>query len=104
MNQNIYDKVKTNPKFAELVQKRSRFAWKLAIVMLVVYYAFILVIAFSPHLFAIKIGEGVTTVGIPIGIGVILIAFVLTGIYTQRANGEFDELTHQIKEEVRGVK
>ena len=45
MNQNIYDKVKTNPKFAELVQKRSRFAWKLAIVMLVVYYAFILVIA-----------------------------------------------------------
>ncbi|NCD11626.1 MAG: DUF485 domain-containing protein [Epsilonproteobacteria bacterium] len=103
MSQNIYDKVKTNPKYAELVQKRSRFAWKLAIVMLVVYYAFILVIAFSPNLFAIRIGEGVTTLGIPVGIGVILIAFILTGIYTQRANGEFDDLTTQIKEDVRSA-
>jgi uncharacterized membrane protein (DUF485 family) len=103
MSQHIYDKVRANPKFAELVQKRSSFAWKLAIIMLVVYYAFILVIAFSPSLFAIKIGEGVTTLGIPVGIGVILIAFVLTGIYTQRANGEFDDLTNQIKEELRSA-
>ena len=103
MSQNIYDRVQANPKFAELVQKRSSFAWKLAIIMLVVYYAFILVIAFSPSLFAIKIGEGVTTLGIPVGIGVILIAFVLTGIYTQRANGEFDDLTNQIKEELRSA-
>ena len=102
MSQNVYDRVKANPKFAELVQKRSAFAWKLAIIMLVVYYAFILVIAFSPTTFAIKIGAGVTTLGIPVGIGVIIIAFVLTGVYTQRANGEFDDLTNQIKDEVRG--
>ena len=103
MSQHIYDKVRANPKFAELVQKRSSFAWKLAIIMLVVYYAFILVIAFSPSLLATKIGDGVTTLGIPVGIGVILIAFVLTGIYTQRANGEFDDLTNQIKEELRSA-
>ncbi|KHG34477.1 MAG: DUF485 domain-containing protein [Epsilonproteobacteria bacterium] len=101
MSQHVYDRVKANPKFAELVQKRSRFAWQLSIVMLVVYYAFILVIAFSPATFAQKIGEGVTTVGIPVGLAVIVIAFVLTGIYTQRANGEFDDMTHQIKEDVR---
>ena len=104
MSQNVYDRVKANPKFAELVQKRSAFAWKLAIIMLVVYYSFILVIAFSPTTFAIKLGEGVTTLGIPVGLAVIVIAFVLTGIYTQRANGEFDEITHQIKEEARGEK
>ena len=99
MSQLIYDKVRKNPKFAQLVQKRSRFAWTLSLIMLGVYYAFILVIAFSPKTFALKLGEGVTTLGIPVGIGVIVIAFVLTGIYTKRANGEFDELTHQIKEE-----
>lgn len=103
MSQNVYDRVKMNPKFAELVQKRSSFAWKLAIAMLVVYYGFILVIAFSPATFATKIGSGVTTLGIPVGIGVILIAFVLTGIYTKRANGEFDDLTNQIKDDIRSA-
>lgn len=104
MSQHVYDKVKANPKFAELVQKRSSFAWQLSIVMLVVYYAFILVIAFSPATFAQKIGSGVTTLGMPVGMGVIILAFVLTGIYTKRANGEFDDLTNQIKEEARSEK
>jgi len=103
MSQNVYDRVKENPKFTELVQKRSSFAWKLAIAMLVVYYGFILVIAFSPTTLAAKIGSGVTTVGIPVGIGVILIAFVLTGIYTKRANSEFDDLTNQIKDDIRSA-
>lgn len=101
MSQNVYDRVKANPKFAELVQKRSSFAWKLSIIILVVYYSFILVIAFSPATLAQKIGDGVTTLGIPVGLFVIVLSFVLTGIYTQRANGEFDELTRQIKEEAR---
>ena len=104
MSQNIYDRVRANPKFTELVQKRSRFAWKLAIIMLVVYYAFILVIAFSPATFGQPLGEGVTTtVGIPVGLAIIFIAFLLTGIYTKRANGEFDDLTNQIKEDARSV-
>ncbi|MDD3325348.1 MAG: DUF485 domain-containing protein [Sulfurospirillaceae bacterium] len=103
MSQNIYDRVKVNPKFQELVQKRGRFALILSIIMLVVYYSFILVIAFSPSTFAQKIGNGVTTLGIPVGLSIIIIAFVLTGIYTQRANGEFDELTNQIKEESRSA-
>lgn len=101
MSQNVYDRVKVNPKFKELVAKRSRFGWQLSIIMLVVYYSFILVIAFSPSTFAQKIGDGVTTLGIPVGLAVIAIAFILTGIYTKRANGEFDDLTHQIKEEAR---
>jgi len=103
MSQNIYDRVQANPKFTELVQKRSRFAWTLAIIMLVVYYSFITVIAFSPATFAIKIGDGVTTIGMPIGLSVIVIAFVLTGIYIKRANGEFDALTNEIKEEARSA-
>lgn len=102
MNQDMIDKIKNNPKYAELVGKRTRFAWILSIVMLVIYYSFIMVIAFAPSSLATKISEGsVISVGIPVGIVIILSAFILTGIYVFRANGEFDELTNQIKEDAQ---
>ena len=101
MNKEIYERVRNNPKFKELVKKRSGFAWKLSIVILVVYYTFIMVIAFSPETFGQPIGEGVTTVGIPVGIAIILLCFLLTGIYTKRANDVFDKLTNDIKEDIR---
>ena len=102
MNQEIYARVGANPKFQLLVQKRSRLAWTLAGVMLGFYYAFILIIAFFPDVFGIPLGEGVMTLGIPAGLGLIFLAFFLTGIYVQKANGEFDRLTREIKEEARG--
>ncbi|HEC84376.1 MAG TPA: DUF485 domain-containing protein, partial [Thioploca sp.] len=39
MQQELVDKIKNNPKYHELVSKRSRFAWILSIIMLVIYYA-----------------------------------------------------------------
>lgn len=102
MQQEIVDKVKNNPKYHELVTKRTRFAWILSIIMLVIYYAFILVIAFKPTLLATKISpDSVITLGIPIGILIIISAFVLTGIYVWRANSEFDLLIQQIKEDLK---
>lgn len=92
-------RVRSHPKFAELVEKRTRYGWTLAIVMLAIYYGFILVIAFVPQLLGIPIAPGaVTTIGIPIGILIILAAFVLTGLYVRRANSEFDALTKDILE------
>ena len=101
MREELVQKIKSDPKFHELVQKRSAFAWKLAITMLVIYYAFILTIAFSPETLGTPIGDGVMTVGIPVGVAIILISFLLTGIYVKRANGEFDELTNRIKADAR---
>jgi uncharacterized membrane protein (DUF485 family) len=101
MQQDLVHAIKSNPKYHELVSKRKKFAWLLAILMLAIYYSFIMVIAFSGHLLSRPLWEGsVTTVGIPVGIGVILSAFALTGIYVFRANSEFDRLTREIKEEV----
>ena len=101
MQQDLVHAIKSNPKYHELVSKRSKFAWILAAAMLVIYYGFILIIAFNKAFLAQPLWEGsVTTVGIPVGIGVILSAFVLTGIYVFRANAEFDRLTNEIKEEV----
>ena len=94
-------KIKSNPKYHELVSKRSKFAWTMSVVMLVIYYAFILTIAFNKSLLATPLWSGsVTTIGIPIGIGVIISAFILTGIYIRRANAVFDKLNREIKEEV----
>jgi uncharacterized membrane protein (DUF485 family) len=100
MQNDIYARIRSNPKFAELVSKRSSFAWVLSIAMLVVYYGFIGVVAFKKELLGAPLSPGsILTVGFPIGVGIIVCAVVLTGIYVRRANTEFDDLTKQIIEE-----
>ena len=102
MNKELVEKIKNDPNYQELVSKRSSFSIKLSIAMLVVYFTFILTIAFNPSALGAPISsDSVTTIGIPIGIMIIVFAFVLTGIYTKRANGEFDDLANKIKESVK---
>lgn len=103
MKQEMVDRIKNDPDFLQLTCERSKFAWTLTIVMLVIYFGFVLVIAFDPSLLGTPLSEGsVTTVGIPVGVGVIVSAFILTGIYVRRANSEFDELTARIKAKAKG--
>jgi uncharacterized membrane protein (DUF485 family) len=94
-------RIRREPLFHELVDRRKHFAWTLSAAMLVIYFGFIAVIAFAPKLLAIPIGGGVITVGIPVGLLVIVSAFLLTGIYVHRANSRFDPITRQIKEKVK---
>lgn len=102
MNDSIYERILENPKFHELVATRSRFAWLLSAIMLGLYLVFILLIAFAPQLLGTRISpDSVITWGIPLGVGLILSAFVLTGIYVRRANGEFDSLNKAILDEVQ---
>jgi uncharacterized membrane protein (DUF485 family) len=101
MGDNDVLRIRREPLFRELVDKRTRFAWALSAAMLVIYFGFILVIAFAPKVLGTPIGGGVMTVGIPVGLFVIISAFVLTGIYVYRANSEFDPITLQIKEKVK---
>jgi len=91
--------VAENPKYKELIAKRTRFGWILTAIMLVVYYGFVSLIAFDKAFLAQPIGAGVTSLGIPVGFGVIVISIILTGVYVVRANGEFDRLTREIVEE-----
>ena len=96
MEQQPYLRIQQDPNFQELVAKRQRFAWSLSILMLGLYLAFIMLIAFAPAGWA-PLSEGSTiTRGIPVGVGLIVSSFVLTGIYVFRANGEFDELNQKI--------
>ena len=97
---NPSDGIINNPRFQELVRERSSFAWTLSIVMLVIYYGFILLVAFGKDVLATKIGGGVTTVGMVIALLVILSAIVLTGIYTFRANSRYDDLAEQLRKDL----
>lgn len=99
MTNDLNDRILKNPKYAELVRKRSSFAWLLSILVLVIYYGFIMIIAFAPKILGTPISEGsITTIGFPIGVGVILSAIALTGVYVYRANTEFDALTKELIE------
>ncbi|HGZ70346.1 MAG TPA: DUF485 domain-containing protein [Nitratifractor sp.] len=105
MTKEMIDKIHNNPKYKELVGKRRKFAWQLTILILVVYYTFILLIAFSPETLGTKISpDGVATWGIPVGIAILLFAFALTGIYIKRANSEFDPLVEEVKKEIKDMK
>ena len=99
MQDSMLQRIAADPNYQELKAKRLRFGWTLTIAMLVVYYGFILMIAFSKDTLAIRMGEGVMTWGIPIGFGVIIFTIVITAIYVMRANSQYDELTEKIKRE-----
>jgi uncharacterized membrane protein (DUF485 family) len=68
--------------------------------MMVVYYGFIMLVAFNKPLLASRLGEGVMTLGMPLGLGVIVFTIVITAIYVRRANSEFDRLSDEVNQSV----
>ncbi len=64
--------------------------------MCVIYFGFILLVAFAPGFLGASLTGGVTTVGIVLGLLVIVAAFLLTAFYVSRANGTYDVLTQDI--------
>ncbi|MDB2705392.1 DUF485 domain-containing protein [Pseudomonadota bacterium] len=101
MSAERYEQVKQNPQFHQLVKQRSRWAWSLASIILIMYFSFILLIAFSPEWLGQSINGGVITIGIPIGVLIILVAIILTGIYVHKANKDFDHINQEIISEIK---
>ena len=92
----VAERSQRHPKYLELKRERNRFGWLLTMLMLFVYYGYIALIAFNKPFLAQPIGNGVTTLGVPLGFGVIVFTIVITGIYVRRANGRYDALTQAI--------
>ena len=93
--------IERSPAFQELVTRRTAFGWTLSALVFILYFGFILLVAFAPGLLGTPIGGSVITLGIPVGLFVIVAAFVLTGLYVRRANSEYDALVRRIVEEAR---
>jgi cation/acetate symporter len=92
--------MRANPKFKELVTRRSRFAWTLAIVVLVMFYGFVMTVAFNPLSLGQPVAEGsALTVGVAVELFMFIFFWILTAVYVKRANGEFDTLTQEVIKE-----
>jgi uncharacterized membrane protein (DUF485 family) len=99
MELDMVTRITNDPNYRELRAKRNSIGWWLTAAMMVVYYGFILLVAFDKSFLAQRMGEGVMTLGIPIGFGVIVFTIIITVIYVRRANSEFDDLTAAIAKE-----
>ena len=96
MEANLALRIAAHPSYQALKARRTSFGWSLTAAMMVVYYGFILLVAFNKPFLASRLGEGVITYAMPIGFGVIVFTVVITAIYVRRANSEYDDLTGQI--------
>src|SRR2546423_12030413 len=96
METDLVKRMASDPRYHELKSKRASFGWWLTLAMMVAYYGFILLAAFDKPLLARKFGSGVMTVGMPLGVAVIVFTIVITAIYVRPANREFDRLAQQI--------
>ncbi|WP_285422957.1 DUF485 domain-containing protein [Pseudomonas sp. efr-133-TYG-103a] len=91
-----------NPDFCKLVHQRRTFAWSLTAVMLVVYFGFILALAFKPKAIGTPINEGLPmTWGIPLGFGMLAFTTLLVAVYVWRANACYDQRIKAIIEDAQ---
>jgi uncharacterized membrane protein (DUF485 family) len=100
MAQETWERIRANPKFQQLVSKRNTYSVIMSVLMVIAYYGYILLVAFNKPFLATKVSEGaVMSIGIPMGVGVILFTIILTWIYVRRANTEFDADAEEIIKE-----
>ena len=96
-DEDIVARIEKNPKFLQFVKTRNNYSIILSILMMVVYFGYILLVAFNKQFLATKISAGaVTSIGIPLGVGVLVFTIVITAIYVRRANSEFDATKDEI--------
>ena len=100
MDDALAKRIESHPSYQKLKARRTSFGWWLALAMMVVYYGFILLVAFNKPLLATRLGDGVMTLGMPIGLGVIVFTVVITASYVRRANAEFDTLAAEVNASV----
>ena len=97
------ERILQNPKFKEMVRRKSFLSWTLTIIMLVVYVGFMLLVGYNKEFLLSSISGGVTTWGIPLGLSIIVLSFVLCGVYSYIANNTLDQLNEDAMREVEAI-
>jgi uncharacterized membrane protein (DUF485 family) len=89
--------------FKSLTSQKNTISIILTILELVLYFGFIVLIAFYKPFLSQKLSEGsATTIGIPIAVGTIILSWVFTGIYIFWANNKYDVLVKKVKGKIGG--
>lgn len=92
----LAQRVAADPRYRALVARRMRLGWVLSAIIFTAFVGYLLLVAFEKALLGAPIGAGVTSVGIPVGLGLILLAIALTGFYVAHANRYHDAQMAQI--------
>lgn len=98
LTEEIHEIISSEP-FERLVATRWRVSLLLTAAMLLVYFGFILTVAFNKAVLATKLGTSLT-VAIPIGLGIIVFAWLITGVYIRWANGYYDSAVAELKKRI----
>jgi uncharacterized membrane protein (DUF485 family) len=99
MAKSVHDIV-NSPKFKNLVTTRWSVSFILTALLFVVYYGYILLIAYNKEFLAEKVGV-YTNYGILLGVLVILLSWILTFVYVIWANFSYDKKVEELKKELR---
>lgn len=103
MDDRQVERILQNPKFKEMVRQKSVLSWTLTAIMLFVYVGFMLLVGYNKEFLLTSISGGVTTWGIPLGLGIIVLSFVLCGVYSYIANNKLDKLNAEAVKEVQAI-
>ncbi len=85
--------------FQAMVRSRNRFAWLLSASVLVIYFIFIAIASFKPEILAQTFGDQALTLGLPMAALVIIVSWLITGIYIYTTNRHFDQIKLRLKKE-----
>ena len=99
MQQSTETSIVHNTKFIKMVRARNRFAMYLSISVLFIYFIFMGIASFYPEILAQIIGHKALTVGMPIAALVIILSWLITGLYIYITNQHFDRIKEQLKRE-----
>ena len=84
-----------DPQFRDLVRRKQKLSLTLTLLIFVVYFGYMALMAFAPEMLSARVGA--TTLGIPVGIGIIIFAWITTGVYVQWANGAYDAMVARVR-------
>jgi uncharacterized membrane protein (DUF485 family) len=98
MKDNTFISIQEDPLYKQITSLRSIIIWPLSIIILGVYALFILSLGFFPSLLAEPIGTGVTSMGILFGFSLIILTFILTGIYSYFANSKIEPMLNELRQ------
>lgn len=88
-----------NSSFRKMVKQRNRFAVFLSLIVLSIYFIFIGIATFRPELLAIPLKASKVTIGLPIAAIVIVLSWVITGLYIFITNQYFDKQKEKLRKE-----
>src|SRR5215210_6085032 len=95
-DQHTHLEILEDADFKKLAKKKDTISLTLTLLTMVMYFGFIFLLAFNKDLMGRELGSGVT-LGIPFGIGVIVLSWIFTGIYVRWANSEYDDMVRRVK-------